>query len=522
MQRAARYLRDAAVFAPFYVALDWASYFDPVGPFNITPWSPQPALAVVWMILGGLHHAPLVAAAVVVADVLVRGVPGGVGITLAGAVILSIGYAGIAAALRTVMPGGATLASTRQLTLFAGWAVAGSAVIGFAFVGLLDAAGLLAGRGFAEPWLRFWIGDSVGILVTAPLLLAAADAARRRELLQLTRRPEFLVQALALVAALGLVFSDVLGEDPSRHFYLLFAPLIWIAARAGLAGAVLAAALVQLGVVAGMQTVRGAAVPSFEFQALVAAFTLTGLYLGMMVEERARTAEDLRQTLRLAAAGEMAGAIAHEVNQPLTAITNYGRAARRILAGPQGAADARLPEVVGKMVSEGERASEVVRRMRDLFREGTTRLEPVPVETLLAAAARIGAQLAAGRGIAIETEVEPGIGELYVDRLQIELVLRNLLSNAVEAIGPQAGRIRVEVRPASTGQACIAVIDSGPGVPAAGLRLFEPFQSGKPSGMGLGLAISRAIAEAHGGALVARKADHGEFHLMLPIAGVEA
>ena len=519
MKPAVRYLRDAAVFAPFYVALDWASYFDPVGPFNITPWSPQPALAIVWMMLAGLHHAPLVAAAVVVADMLIRGAPGGVGIPLAGAAILPAGYAGIAAALRTAMPGHAALRSTRQLTLFAGWAVAGSAVIGCAFVGLLDVAGLLAGRGFTEPWLRFWIGDSVGILVTAPLLLAAADAARRRELVDLMRRPESVVQALVLVATLGLVFSDVLGEDPSRHFYLLFAPLIWVTARAGRAGAVVAAALVQLGVVVGMQTARGVGVPSFEFQALVAAFTLTALYLGMMVEERARTAEDLRQTLRLAAAGEMAGAIAHEVNQPLTALTNYGRAARQILAGPQGAADARLPEVVGKMVSEAERASDIVRRMRDLFREGTTRLEPMPVEALLATAARIGAQVAAGRDIAVETSAEPGIGRLYIDRLQIELVLRNLLANAAEAIGPHAGRIRVEARPAMAGQVCVAVIDSGPGLPAAGLRLFEPFQSGKPSGMGLGLAISRAIAEAHGGTLVARKGGRGEFHLTLPVAG---
>ena len=72
-----RYLRDVAVFAPCYIALDWASYIDPVGPFNITPWNPQPALAIAWMLLGGLWHAPAVFATIVAADVVVRGAPGG-------------------------------------------------------------------------------------------------------------------------------------------------------------------------------------------------------------------------------------------------------------------------------------------------------------------------------------------------------------------------------------------------------------------------------------------------------------
>jgi two-component system sensor kinase FixL len=523
MRTAARYLRDAAVFAPCYVALDWASYFDPVGPFNITPWDPQPALAIVWMMLGGMHHAPAVLATIFVADVLVRGAPGGYGITVAGALILAAGYGAIAAALRAQLPAGGALRTTRHLTLFAVWAVAGSACIGLVFVGVLHGAGLLASAGFAAAWLQFWIGDSVGILVTAPLLLAAADAEGRRGLLALARRREPLLQALVLVGTLWLVFSDRLGEDPSRHFYLLFAPLIWIAARAGLSGAVAAAAIVQLGVVLGMQTDLAEPVPAVEFQALVAAFTLTSLYLGMTVEERAHAAEELRQSLRLATAGEMAGAVAHEVNQPLTALTNYGRAARQILAGPEGATDPRLPEVVAKMVAEGERASDVLRRLRDLFRDGTTRLEEVPVQALLDAAARIGAQQVGARPIELALSTQPDLGSLYVDRLQIELVLRNLLANAVEAIGERPGRIAVQARREGAGRVRLAVIDTGPGVTASrGLRLFEPFQSGKPSGLGLGLAISRAIAEAHGGALESRGIRRGEFHLTLPATAADA
>lgn len=521
MLPAARYLRDAAVFAPCYIALDWASYFDPVGPFNITPWNPQPALAIVWMLLGGLRHAPAVLATIFTADLLVRGAPGGIGISMAGALILAAGYAAMAAALRTLLPVDVSLRTTRQLTQFTLWVVAGSAAVGLVFVGVLHGAGLLAQRGFAEPWLQFWIGDSVGILVTAPLLLAAADATRRRALHELARRPESILQVIVLAATLWIVFSDALGNDPSRHFYLLFAPLIWIAARAGLNGAVAAAALVQLGVALGLQTERGSAVPAVEFQALVAAFTLTGLYLGMMVEERERASEGLRQTLRLAAAGEMAGAIAHEVNQPLTALTNYGHAAQQLIGG-SASVDSRLPEVIAKMLAEADRASDVVRRLRDLFREGTTHLEPARIEELLDAATRIGMQLIGGRPIVLVASAEPGLAALYVDRLQIELVLRNLIANAVDAIGAQEGRIFIEARRHGAGQVRFSIVDSGPGVPAAEERnLFEPFRSGKPSGMGMGLAISRAIAEAHGGQLVALGEGHGEFHLTLPCVAAD-
>jgi two-component system sensor kinase FixL len=520
MRPALRYLRDAAVFAPCYVVLDWASYIDPVGPFNITPWNPQPALAIAWMMLGGLQHAPAVLAAIFCADLLVRGAPAGYGITLAGALILACGYAAIAAALRALMSGDMVLSTTRQLTLFTALVVAGSASIGAVFVGVLHGAGLLASSGFGDSWMRFWIGDSVGMLVTTPLLLLVADAARRRALLALARRPESLLQLTVLMATLWLVFSDMLGEDPSRHFYLLFAPLIWIAARMGLSGAVAASAIVQLGVVLGMQGAR-AAVPAIELQALVAAFTLTGLYLGMMVEERENAAESLRQTLRLAAAGETAGAIAHEVNQPLTALTNYGRAAQSLIGGAR-AGDPRLMETVEKMLAEAQRAADIVRRLRDLFREGTTLLERVRVEELLEAVQRIGAQLIGSRPVALTISAEPGLAALYVDRLQIELVLRNLIANAVEAIGESAGQVAIKALHQGADQVRFVVADSGPGVAAGiGARLFEPFRSGKPRGMGLGLAISRAIAEAHGGALVAHGSGHGEFHLTLPCAAAE-
>jgi two-component system sensor kinase FixL len=509
------YLRDTAVFAPCYLLLDWVSYIDPLGPFNITPWNPQPALAVVWMMLGGIAHSPAVLATILVADALVRDVPAGLAVSLAAAVALTAGYAGLAWGLRRLLRPNPTLHSLRQLTAFVCVVVPGTAIVAAAFVGVLSIAGQLELRAAVSGWLRFWVGDAVGVLVTAPLLLVVADAESRRRFLAIAARSEIYLQVLLVAAALWLIFS-ALGGDPSHHVYLLFLPLIWIAVRSGMVGAIVALAIIQLGVVLGIHGKSAQTFPILELQALVAGLTLTGLYLGVMLDERERAAEGLKQSLRLAAAGEMAGAIAHEVNQPLTALTNYGRAGQHLFAAGR---TAEIAPILEKILAEAQRAAEVVRRLRDFFREGTTRLERTAVAELLATARRVGSNLGPSR-VSFAFQSEPDLPDVLVDRLQLELVLRNLLANAVEAIDAQPSheaRVTVSARRHDAKHLAVVVSDSGPGLlGAAGERVFEPFVSGKPSGMGLGLTVSRAIAEAHGGALNARSGPHGEFCLVLP------
>ena len=515
-----RYLRDAAVFAPCYIALDWASYIAPLGPFNITPWNPQPALAITWMLLGGLGHAPVVLATVFFADVLIREAPGGYAITFLAALSLTFGYSALAWALRNLPRFDRRLHSVRDLTLFVIASVIGAALAGGLFISVLKAGNVLPSPPFVDAWIRFWLGDAVGILVTAPLLIVAADKERRRALVELARRPETAAQVLVLLATLWVVF-ELLAGDPATHFYFLFVPLIWIAGRGGLTGAVVAMAIVQLGVVAGVHQKGVANFPVVELQALVATLCLTGLFLGIMVDERLRAAKAYRQALRMAAAGEMAGAIAHEVNQPLTAVANYGEAALMILA--RGDAHvAVLPETLKKMLGETRRASEIVRRLRDFFRMGTTRLEAVSAEELLQSIEQIGRQVIGTHDVVFAIDAEPGLRSLYVDRLQIEVVLRNLIANAsesVQAAGRAAARIQIRAEHAGDEHIRLVVADNGPGVRAeVQERLFEPFVSGKSTGLGLGLAMSRAIAEAHGGSLDSRAGEHGEFHLILPCA----
>jgi two-component system, LuxR family, sensor kinase FixL len=349
------------------------------------------------------------------------------------------------------------------------------------------------------------------VLVTAPLLLVVADAEGRRSFAVLARRWETFLQMALLAVTLWLIFAG-LGGDPSHHFYLVFPPLIWIAIRHGLGGAIVAVGLVQAGVVLGIHHHPMPSLPIIELQALVAALTLTALYLGVMTDERQRANEGLKQSLRLATAGEMAGAIAHEVNQPLTALTNYARSGQMLIAAGR---TAEAAAVIERIVTEAHRASEVVRRLRDFFREGRTRLERVPVAELLESVRR---QASSGT---LTVQKEPNLPDVLVDRLQIELVLRNLIANAVEAVDGAAGAVGLSAQRHDPQHVRIVVTDNGPGIPAASReRVFEPFVSGKPTGMGLGLAVSRAIAEAHGGSLDVMPGRHGEFHLVLPAEAV--
>jgi C4-dicarboxylate-specific signal transduction histidine kinase len=323
-----------------------------------------------------------------------------------------------------------------------------------------------------------------------------------------------------MVATVFFVFKGA-GGDPSKYFYLLFLPLIWIALRGGFIGAAVASGVVQVGVVLGAHGGPMHSLALVELQALVAALSLTGLFLGVMVDERERATEGLKASLRLAAAGEMAGAIAHEINQPLAALSNYGRACQLFLERGEGKIPySELNATIEKMLGESKRAAEVVGRLRDFFRTGTTRLEQVTVESLLETARRIGSKLDPSGEVDFRVETDASASVLLADRLQIELVLRNLIANAFEAIANlPAGEkgVSVSAHQAEGGRILFRVTDTGPGLsPSARKLLFEPFSTTKPMGMGLGLAISQAIAEAHGGSLSAARTKQGEFHLVLP------
>ena len=502
-------------FVAGYVALDWLSYIHPLQQYGITPWNPQPALAIALLMFAGQRWLPLVAAAAALAEVLVRGAPAGPLATALFAAVLALSYAAIARALTGRFVISPELRAQRDVVRLVAVVTVGALVTGFLYIGALLATGLGPSTEPFTALVRFWIGDAVGILVTLPVLLMLVLPSRRAELQALLDR-RALFDALFLAGVLVLVFTRSV-EQQLRFFYALFLPLVWMATRHGMVGAGIATLAIQMTVIVVGEAGSYPALTIVELQTLLIALAVTGLFLGVTVDERRRAELELRQSMRMRAAGEMAAALAHELNQPLTALTTYARALRIVAEAPERNV-ALIARTVPKLVEEAERAAEVVSRLRDFFRTGALRLAPTRIDEAAGRTiAALGERATAGAvSLHLRAEAPPPV---QADGVQLEIVLRNLLVNAIEAAtlapAPRAVQVAIDT---DTEWLRVTVTDSGSGVPAGNAqRIFEPFETSRAAGMGMGLAISRAIIEAHGGKLWVEPGPPGVFRFTLPL-----
>lgn len=506
---------QAFAFIVAYVALDWASYLHPLYGLNITPWNPAPALALVlWLRYGWVMTVPWVAA-ILLGETVVRGLPAHPVNTLFLSTALMGGYAAMGEAMRRYLRDGDFFADRPRLFTWLVIVVVGTFGTSLLFISLLSIMRLIPAGDWGAALARFWVGDCVGIIVTMPLFWLLIDTRGQGRLRLLLRWETAGYMALAVVMLWFTFWRGVHAEF--QYFYFLFLPVIWAAVRQGLAGAATAAFALQAGVIVAVEWQNLVAITVLELQMLGAVLALVGFFIGVVVDEQRQAAERLRRSLHLAAAGEMAAALAHELNQPMTALAAYGSACELLLA--KGETGVRLAETIGRMVAESGRAAEVVRRLRDFFRTGATRLESVGIDGLLTSIAEPYRQRAREMQVEFSIAPVPDVTVL-VDRLQIEVAIRNLIANAFDAAAGASGTKRVSVSAgrSDNGYLTVTVEDSGPGIsPAAEARLFEPFASTKSSGLGLGLVISRALVEAHGGRLWAEPGSQGVFRLALPI-----
>jgi signal transduction histidine kinase len=504
-----------------YIALDWTSYIAPLKGLNVTAWNPAPALGLLFVLRGGRLGAPALFIAIVLSDVVNRGTPGSLAVTMVVDGVLTLGYVVIAHVLKRRFPEGGVFIDRTGLLIWTGVVISGSLLNSLVFISALYLSGLIEMAEWGNALLKFWVGDAVGIYVTMPLFWWLADPMRRYAFVDSLAKLETLAY-LFLVGITLWVSFDLGAEAGYRYFYVLFLPVVWAASRQGVTGSVISATAIQLGLILAGTMYEPEGISLFEVQIRAFLVALVAFLIGVAVDDHRRALSELNQSLRLAAAGEMAAALAHELNQPLAALSAYGAACDLMVK--QKTEPEKLHETIRRMVGEANRAANVVSRLRDFFRNGAIQMEEIALTDLVGSAISQFEDKTRQLDINLSVSAIPDDIVLVGDRLQLEVVFRNLLANACDAVAEadnQNRKVHVEVCRESGSRISIVFEDNGPGIDGsiAG-KIFEPFVTNKSSGLGLGLAISRAIVEAHGGTLLSESVEHGVFRLMLPTENI--
>jgi signal transduction histidine kinase len=510
-----------------YVLLDWVSYVYPFGVFGITPWNPQTGLSFALILLFGVRFLPWLVIAPLFADIVLRGLPVPIAAEIPIVLIIGLTYGAAAALLLSPrMRFEPTLSSRRSVLALMGVAVASIAVVSFGHVLVLWLVDLVAPVDFFAATARAFVGDLIGVMVFTPFLLIVFT---RRKL------PALSGEVVAAVAVTLIALWGVFGfADAFRFqlFYVFFIPIVWIAVRFGLEGVTLGLVLTQIGLLVAMQISGQTTVDVVSYQALMVVLSMTGLAVGVVVSEQSRTQHQLRlhqealnRASRLGTMGEFAAAVAHEINQPLTAIATYSRLAKSAVeqVPPDSEAAARA---ASDAIEQVTRAASVIQRLRELIGLGRIQQAPTRVAKILDETSSICRPELDRANVDLDLRIADDLPLVMVDALQVEQVLLNLIRNAKEALvqaGRHDGRIVIEAAWAGADAIMLNVTDNGPGLdPDLVGQPITPFTSTKSDGLGLGLALSRSIVEAHGGSLkVESRASGLCVSFTLPVAATE-
>ena len=239
-----------------------------------------------------------------------------------------------------------------------------------------------------------------------------------------------------------------------------------------------------------------------------------------------RRLQDLQSELmhvsRLSAMGQMGAALAHELNQPLTAIINYVQAARRLSEASGEKLPPRVADALEKSAQQAARAGQIIRRLRQFVEKGTTEHRPEDINKVVEEASALALVGAKEIGIRVSLMLGAALPPVAIDKIQIQQVMLNLIRNSIEAMTESAERLLIVTTERSgEGMIAVTVRDTGPGLAEAVMRqLFQPFVTTKDKGMGIGLSICRSIVEAHGGRILAQPSEPNgtRFVFTLPVA----
>jgi signal transduction histidine kinase len=384
--------------------------------------------------------------------------------------------------------------------------------------------------------LRIILSNVIALLLVAPVLLLWGHGHLRR-LGELTARRAG--EGVAIMASLLVVGLVAFGTGPefSRFPGLLlwfFPPLVWAAVRLGPRGAATSVFFVALLSTLGTARELGPFVLASEVEQVLSlqlfwiAIGPPIMLLAAIIREREQAEEALHEqrkqlahVTRVATAGELSGAIAHELRQPLTSILANAQAALHLLARDQ--VDLKeVREILQDITRDDQQAANVLARLRSFMKDGTSRFEPLAVDAVVRDALALSKSTVELSDVDVQTSVASGLPRVFGDPVQLLQVMVNLVVNGCESMHrtPQPAR-RLDLCIAPLGQAHVEVLvtDHGIGLPnGAADRVFDPFFTTKADGLGLGLAIGRSIVTAHGGHLWAENntPQGATFHLVLP------
>jgi len=517
---------------------------------GVVAWYPPAGLTYTLLLVFGVRFAPAVTITLFISSLFIYRMPQPAYLLFLWAFIISMIYTVAAAFLRLRIRFDWQMRKSRDVT----WLVV-TAVFVSALLAVLSVSGsALSSDMPRSEVLRaiflWWIGETIGVLTVTPFLLIhvmpwlkqiAEGQPVRLPLRWLFPRPTLSVVGQAF--SIAFMFYWVFGGrvlDEFRPMYLITLPLIWIALDHGLKGITTGIVVLNFGVTLAMWFFRFDLARLGELQLLMIVNCIVGLLMGAVVTERKRAEEEIRRLNadleqrveartrelreaqeqlvrheRLAVLGQLAGGVAHELRNPLAVINN----AVYFLNLVQPDADVKVKEYLDIIKNEIRTAVKIITDLLDFSRIKSVDREPVSVHEMVQ---RVLERYPAPASVVVTLDFPSGLPQVYADPLQVEQVLGNLTVNAYQAM-PEGGSLVISGQLVVSSEqefVALSVRDTGVGIPLENMKkLFEPLFTTKATGIGLGLAVSKKLAEANGGRIeVQSEPEKGStFTVFLPL-----
>lgn len=508
------------------IGLDRLTFLAPIHIAPITPWNPLLGVCVAVAMIHRARGVLLAFAAAVASGLIAPDGPRPATLAVIEGLVTAGQTAAIATLARRLSSRSSHYLLKNRIVSVLLVAPLAAAAAGLVFVPTITALGIGAIENAGLLLIRFWVGSVIGIVIFAPLF-AVHTLPGPKQPLTFPLFLEAMAQGAFVLAAVWAAFGEF-PQTASRYLFVVFLPMIWIVLRFGVRGAIAMNALVQASMIGSLLVAGHLEVNVTLFQALVLVLAASGIIFGLAVDQsKAATLqlrvreEELSASLRMAATGELAGTLAHELGHPLGAISNYASALNHVLR--KIAPDNSEAAAIGaKLTQEVVRATDTLHRLRDFFRTGSLMVESADIGAIVKEAVMLLKDRLGHNAISPYILVQGGSNIVLGDRIQLRAVVYNLLVNAIDAlkpIPPDSRSLSVSVR-RSPDSVTLEIEDSGPGV-AGDVRddIFEPLVTTKKDGLGLGLSMSRSVIHAHGGTIVLADSRLGgaKFIVTLPV-----